>query len=126
MDVIYDRDGKAVGWLHGHAVYDRMHRLRAFVQTDPNVFAYRSLGALFSYGRTYLGHFDRGFLRDRAGHAVAWVPGAHDGPLTPVAERPPVHPILPEPSLPPVVPAPPPPTPSTSWSSLTWDEFLGP
>ena len=123
MEPIYDLAGKAVGWLHAHVVYDRLNRHRAFVQTDAG-FSFRHLGAVFSYRGAYLGHFDPGFFRDRAGQAVAWIQGAHSGPLPPAPQMPPAPPILPAAPLPPVVPPPPAPTPSLSWSTLTWEVFL--
>lgn len=124
MEPIYDQTGRTVGWLHEGVLYDRLNRYRAFVQADPTVFSFRELGAVFSSGGKYLGHLDRGFFRDRSGHAVAFVGGAHGGPLVPVREIPPVPPILPTPPMPPVGPPPPPPTASADWSTFTWDGFL--
>lgn len=123
MEPIYDRTGKVVGWFHDYVVYDRLYRHRAFVLADA-AFAHRGVGAVFSYQGSYLGHVDRGFFRDRAGHAVGWIRGADGGPVLPVPETAPAPPLLPKPPMPPAVPAPPPPMPSLSWSGVTWDDFL--
>jgi hypothetical protein len=116
MEPIFDRNGRTVGWLHGDVIYDRSNRARAFVQG----------GAVYTYHGNYLGRLDRGFFRDRSGHAVASMAGAQGGPLTPPTERPPSPPVpsraplQPRPSLAPLAPM-----PSLSWSGVPWEVYLG-
>ncbi|MFL5489320.1 MAG: 4-fold beta flower protein [Gemmatimonadaceae bacterium] len=116
MEPIFDRNGRAVGWLNDGIVHEPSGRARAFVDN----------GAVISYRAQHLGWLDRGYFRDRSGDAVAFVPGASAGPLPPVTAVPPVPPVL---SPPPVSPAPSvgaaPPVPSLRWSSRDWEHYLG-
>lgn len=116
MQPIYGRNGQTVGWLNdGGVIYDRNNRYRAFVQN----------GAVYTYNGRHLGILDRGFFRDRQGHAVTFMDGADGGPLPPI---PAIAPIPPIPPIPPISPIPPiaPITPvgSLGWSKLDWEGFL--
>jgi hypothetical protein len=115
MEPIFDRRGRPVGWLQAHVIYDRNGRGRAWLQE----------GTLYTYGGEYLGTFERGFFRDRQGHAVAFVQGAEGEPPTPITAFPPVPPtvrVAPVPRLPP--PAPTPPVPSRHWSPVSWEDYV--
>lgn len=112
---IYDRHGRVVGWLYGHVIYDAEPQYRARLRGN----------AVYSFTARHLGHLDRGFFRDRAGFAVAFLSDAEGGLVLPRCEAA---------SLPLSLPAPPTPllpsqapmqaTSRSDWSPLTWDEFL--
>jgi len=115
MTPIFDRHGKTVGWLVSGVIFGPHHQPQAFVRRN----------AVFSFSGRHLGRVETGFIRDREGHAVAFLSGAENGPLTPIAETPPPPPLLPVPPFTPVpAESPIPPTPSRSWSSVDWDHFL--
>jgi hypothetical protein len=112
---IFNRQGVVVGWVRDGRVLDQSSTYRAFVHHK----------GVFSYDRGYLGTFDRGYFRDRFGHAVAFVKGARGGPIPPITQIPPIAPIPPIPPIPPVPPIPPiAPIPTLNWSALSWDQFL--
>ena len=115
MEPIFDSSGQVVGWISDGSLVNRSNDHVAFLHE----------GAVFSYQRGHLGTFDQGFFRDQNGHAVAFVEGAHGGPVKPIQSVPPVPAVPPVPPVQPVAPvAPIPPNPSLSWSSLSWDEFM--
>jgi hypothetical protein len=112
---IYDRNGRAVGWLKDDVVYDTDGSPRAFIKK----------GNVCNYKDEYLGRLTYGFFRDKDGYAVAFMRGAKGGPIPPIPEIapvPPIHAILPIPPIPAIPPVPP--IPSLSWSSISWEEFL--
>lgn len=116
MEPIFDPRGNSVGWLRNEVVFDADIQPVAFIRQN----------AVFSYGRLYLGRFDRLFFRDLDGHAVGFVRGASGSPRppTPSVPRPPRLPSIPR--VPAVAPVPPAaPVASLSWSPLTWHQFLG-
>lgn len=119
MQPIYGRNGQTVGWLNNDVViYDRNNRCRAFVQN----------GAVYTYQGRHLGALDRGFFRDRQGHAVAFIDGAQGGPILPVPAIVPIPPIPSIPPIPPILPIPPiapiAPIGSFNWSRVDWEGFL--
>ncbi len=74
MDAIYDRNGDAIGWLDDGIIYDSQDRYRAVVVA----------GDIYSLaGQRYLGRFERGFVWDRNGFAVACTKDAQSPPETP-------------------------------------------
>ncbi len=117
MEAIYDRHGKPVGWFEQDIVYSVAGCPRAFMRG----------GAVYSFGSTYLGWFDRGYFRDGTGAAVAWIRGAQGGPAAPAPTAPPDRPFLQFALLPSLPPLPPlRPVPSQAWSAVAWDDYLGP
>lgn len=115
MEPIFDAAGETVGWLHADIVCG----------FDGTATAFLLDGNIFNYEGRHLGQLDRGFFRDTAGDAVAFLSVATGGPLTPPTQVPSVAPVLQPP--PPPAPLPevaPPPPPSLDWSNLEWDEFL--
>jgi hypothetical protein len=112
---VCDRRGAVVAWLDSARIVDLGGAFRAFVQG----------GAVFAYSGAYLGTFDSGFFRDKQGHPVAFIEGATNGPVLPVAAHRPVAPLI---SVEPRRPVPPmrpiPPTPSLSWSGTSWAEYI--
>lgn len=116
MEPIFDSNGKTIGWLEDDVIYDRRNYCRAFL----------SDGAIFKYNGYYIGRLNNGFFRDKSGNAVAFIEGAHSGPLTPITEIPPIPPIPAIPPIPPIPHIPPiPPIDSLGWSIINWEEFLG-
>jgi hypothetical protein len=113
---IYNRFGKTVGWLMGDFIFDRTGQGRAFILN----------GTVVSYSGGHRGHYEQGFFRDWDGHAVAFVPGASGGPLTPHLEAPPPLPALRIPAERPLATANHPTTArfSVSWSRGDWAQFL--
>ena len=115
MKPLFDRQGRTVAWLDGEDIYNLNGSHAGHVDEDG---IYLRTGAR-------RGSFSDGFFRDARGHAVAFVEGASNGPLTPITQIPPIAPI---PAMPPIPPIPPispiPPIPSLSWSSLDWPAFL--
>ncbi len=111
---IYDRFGRAVGWLRGNNLYSRDGRHVAVIRSM-NVYGHRG---------QHLGVFYKGFFRDPRGGAVAFVEGAKGGPLLPITSIPPIPPI---PSIPPVpaIPSIPPipAIPSFGWGQQ-WSDFI--
>src|SRR4051812_28686782 len=93
MVPIFNRKGEAVGWLASGVIFGPHHQPRAFVRQD----------AVFSFSGHHLGRMENGFIRDRDGHAVAFMEGAKNGPPTPIAEAPLNKPVLP---IPPSMPNP--------------------
>jgi hypothetical protein len=118
VEPIFDRSGKTVAWLRNDVVFDRAsHRYAAFLQGRH--------GDLFSYDGRYIGRLHRGYLRDRAGDAVAFLNSARGGPVLPVYSA---TAVLPVPLAPPVAPGPLPApaaaAPTLNWSQLSWNQFL--
>lgn len=112
---VFDGTGSPVGWLDGDVIRSISGRHRAFINN----------GAVVSYSGTHLGTFGNGYFRDRAGHAVAFINGAHGGPLPPLPALPPLPPLFPLAPLRPIPPIPPIPSiASLSWSGLNWEDFL--
>lgn len=112
---IHDGLGSCVAWLDNRTVITPSGRPAALVLAE----------AVFTYDGVRLGTFHDGFFRDRNGYAVGFVDGATGEPLRPLRQLPPIPPIpmlAPDPPIPPA--APPPPQPKSSWSSLTWDEWV--
>jgi len=115
MTAIFDRHGKTVGWLASGVIFGPHHQPRAFTRRS----------GVFSFSGHQIGRIETGFIRDREGHAVAFLKGAENGPPTPVVEISPPPPVLPIPPFTPVPSeAPVPPTASRFWSSVDWDHFL--
>ena len=114
MEPIFNRLGAVVGWIHGGRILDRSNRYRGFFNGD----------AIHSMSGKYIGRMHNGFIRDKAGGAVAFVKGASGGPIPPITHIPPIPPI---PSIPPIsaIPAIPsiPAIPLLSWG-IDWDVFL--
>jgi hypothetical protein len=117
LDPVFDKNGKIVGWFRQDgAIVDRFGQYRAFV----------SNGGVFDYHNHFLGVLKDGYLRDRDGKAVAFIPGAKDGPPLPRTGAVPALPVIgPEPVRPskPLVPRRIP-AYSKKWSELKWDDFL--
>ena len=112
---IFDQRGRVVGWLYNQVIYDAETRYRARLRNN----------AVYSFTAIYLGHVDRGFFRDRAGFAVAFLSDAEGGPILPGCETASLPTPLPAAPVPPLPSASPrPATPRWDWSPLTWDEFL--
>ena len=78
MEAIYDRNGDAIGWLDGDIIYDTNDRYRAVV-VDGDIYALA--------GQRYLGRFERGFVWDRNGLAVACTKDASGPPEIPQLAR---------------------------------------
>jgi hypothetical protein len=115
MTPIYDRDGKVIAWLKGKQI----------MNPDGSHIAMLVMKSVIDYAGKYLGIYDNGLFRDKEGNAVAFTPGAMNGPVLPIPATPPIPPI---PALVPKLPIPPcppiPPFPSLNWSKLTWPQFL--
>src|SRR5436309_12861419 len=107
MTPLYDASGDVRAWVHESGIiYDLSGSARAFLVKSE----------VYSFSGEHLGRFVSGYLRDHAGDAVGWVPGATGGPLLPIGSIPPIPPI---PSIPPIPPVPSiPPIPSID--SLAW------
>jgi hypothetical protein len=115
MEPVFDRKGKTIAWLMEGVLFNLGGRPIAFL----------SKNSVVSYRAKYLGVLDKGFIRDRSGHAVAFLRGASGGPMPPVPQVPPVPPVPQIPPVPPVSPiAPAPAVQSLSWSTLAWESFL--
>jgi hypothetical protein len=115
MEGIFDIDGRTVAWLQEDIVRDLDGYAVAFIRGS----------AVYSYSSVQLGFFVDGYFRDEEGNAVALICSAHGKPLLPVFKPSPIQPDLHEPPLHPGpdVPATPP-TPTTFWSDLEWDDFV--
>lgn len=112
---IFDQSGRVVGWLYNQVIFDTDKRYRARIRN----------GAVYSFTAMYLGQLDRGFFRDRAGLAVAFLSDAEGEPVLPRCEAAPMPIGLPTAPVPPLPSSSPiHATPRGDWSSLTWDEFL--
>lgn len=115
LEPIFDRNGRTVAWFKENVLFNLEGRAVAF----------RNNNSIVSYRARHLGVIDRGFIRDRNGHAVAFMRGASGGPVQPVPQVPPVPRVPQVPPVPPVPPIPPvPAVPSLSWSSMDWESFL--
>ncbi len=112
---IYDPQATIVGWLHGDVIFGTDFVHRAFIHR----------GSVHSYRRKYLGRFDRGYFRDLAGDAVAFVVGATGWPLlpqvgnAPIPRVPPISPFPPVPTIPPIAAF-----ATPNWSKIDWEIFL--
>jgi len=112
---IYDRHGLVVGWLYDQVIYDAETRYRARLRGS----------AVYSFTARHLGHLNRGFFRDRAGFAVAFLSDAEGGLELPRCEAASLPLSLPDAPIPPLPSQPPmQATPRSDWSPLTWDQFL--
>jgi len=115
MEPVFDPNGDVVAWLNNDVIHDLNGAAVVFL-SDHNV---------LGYGCAHLGFLDRGLFRDHAGDVVAYVRGAHGGPLLPVPHVPPIPPVPHVPPVPPVAPVPPiPSVASLDWSSLDWHAFI--
>jgi hypothetical protein len=115
MVPVFSRDAMVVAWLKNDVVYDLRGEPRAIVRGT----------AVISYEGVYLGRTDRGFFRDPQGDAVAFMPGATNGPITPSPRvkpaPPPTRDVLITPNV--RIVAKPGPA-SVFWSTLDWEGFL--
>lgn len=116
MEPIYGRTGKVVAWMKDGFIFDRTINPCAFIRND----------FVYGYEKGHLGQFKNGFFRDKSGHAVAFIKGAHGGPGLPMTQLSPLPPIPPLPPLPPIPPlAPMAPIGSLRWSDRQWSDFVG-
>ncbi len=117
MEPIFNRRAKLAAWLddHSHVIFN--------LQSVP--VAHIANGAVYTYQSEHLGYFDRGFVRDLSGNAVAFTRERSGGPITvaPTCCLAPVAPQAPVPPMPP--PAPAMLGPTVHWSALDWDAFVG-
>src|SRR5689334_5092181 len=76
LDVIplFDRTGRAVGWMSDGVIFDDGLQPRAFLRGT----------AVFNYRSQYLGQWAAGLMRDRRGEVVAFSEGALHGPALPI------------------------------------------
>lgn len=116
MNSIFDRQGRTIAWVRDKYIYDL---------SGKQVLAFINNNSVFTYQGKHLGRFNKGFFRDKNGHAVAFVKGATGGPVTPVTQVTPISPIPSIPAIPPIPPIPPiAPIDSLSWSNLSWENFI--
>ena len=116
--VHFDKDGNVVAWIvHDDAITDNLGNYQAVIDD----------GAVCDYVANFLGVLHAGYIWDRNGDAVAFIPGAGEGPVLPrmgaIPRPPPVgkEPVRPTP-LPAIERVP---VYSKRWSATGWDEFLG-
>lgn len=115
MEPVFDPNGEVVAWLNRDVIHGLNGVALVFINNH-NVVSYSGL---------HLGFLDRGLLRDHAGDVVAFVRGAHGGPILPVPHVPPVPPVPHVPPVPPVAPVPPVRSvASLDWSQLDWHSFV--
>jgi hypothetical protein len=113
---VFDRKGWGVGWLLDDILFDNQGLARAFIKNR----------GVFRIDGSYVGCFDDGFFRDRAGDAVGFLEGASGGPFLPAAvapSQPPRIARVPTVPLDELVP-PKPATPSLSWSKLDFIHYM--
>jgi hypothetical protein len=118
MGPIFSKDGAVTGWLlPSGGITDADGNYRAFLAGDN----------IFDYHGHFLGSLHEGYILDRDGKAVAFVPGAKGDPPLPRTDTLPPPPVIGhEPDRPskPLVPRRIP-AYSKRWSELNWDDFLG-
>jgi hypothetical protein len=108
MEPIFGSDGVAIGWRRRDVVFDIDGKAVGFVFNR----------ALYTRGGRYVGRFEDDLYRDAKGRVVAFEREATGGPLLPVITPPPVQP---PPELRPPVPqfeA----APRPGMRSMTWSE----
>lgn len=115
MQPIYDKGGKAAGWLKDGDIYSAAGVPAAFLHGD----------CVVNYAGLHCGVLRNNFFRDLDGKVAAFLRGAEGGPrlpFVPPAPLPP-HPGV-HPMRPPVPMAPPQPMPVLAWSDLSWEQFV--
>lgn len=114
---IYDKRGAVVGWLRDNGWILDHHSARwvGFLSRETKVISVRG---------KFLGRFGNGLFRDNSGAVVAFVAGAHGGPIKPVRQVRPIRPILPVRPIRPITPITPiKPISKSSWG-LSWQRWV--
>lgn len=114
MEPIFNNNGQVVAWLREKDIY-HLDGSHAAVVNGENVYGHRG---------QHLGVFKQGLFRDQSGGAVAFIRGAHGGPILPIPAIPPIPPIpaiAPIPSIPSIPPIPA--IPSLGWGQV-WNAFI--
>lgn len=115
MQVIYNKQGRAVGWLSGKDIYS----------TGGYFIGYLIDNAVYNHKSQYCGTLKQSFFRDIGGHVVAFLKDAKKGPALPSLKALPSKPAKkPRPSTNVAPPAPAPKPPKYGWSKLNWEAFI--
>ena len=115
MEPIFSPQAQVVAWYKSDAIYDEHGHPRAVVRNN----------AVFTLNGTYLGHIDKGYVRDQRGDAVAFMRGANGAPLVPTPRVIPSAPMtwplrsVVTPRVTPYAAS-----PSVRWSHKDWEVFL--
>ncbi len=122
MTRLYSRDGNRVGWIST----DPGSRPAVILDLGGEPVAFIRGDQVFSFDGSYRAVWEKGWLRDKEGEAVAFIPGAIGGPITPILAVE-ITPTEPVPLIPPI-PATShigiTPIASLSWSDLSFEEMF--
>lgn len=117
----YNVEGRNIAWSSGTQDYPTIFLL------DGTPVAWIADNALYDYSGNYLGWFQDGWVRDRAGNAVFFTAEATGGPVKPARQARPVrgantaHPVRGTREVQPTRPA-----RTSSWSLLSDESFFTP
>ena len=115
MQVIYNKQGRTVGWLSGKDLYS----------TNGYFIGYLIDNAMYNHKSQYCGTLKQSFFRDMGGYVVAFLSGAKNGPALPSLKSLPSKPtkrVRPSTKVGPPAPAPKP--RKYVWSKLEWEAFI--